>query len=168
LLPALPALLAGLVLLLSGCAGLFPPNYRSYSDGVGFSDVQVAKDTWEVSYVGPAEFNELQAKKMAILRAAELTRLSGRRWFRIVSQDTDARKVRRVSHEVTRKPAVDTLFAPKDAPQVVQETTTREDAWIPSAVLVFVTLAGETEETLDSEAVLREGRASGLLPKKKG
>jgi hypothetical protein len=51
---------------------------------------------------------------------------------------------------------------------VVQETTTREDAWIPSAVLVFVTLAGETDETLDSEAVLREGRASGLLPKKKG
>lgn len=161
------SILTGL-LLLPGCAGMFPPNYRAYSDGIGFSDVQVAKDTWEVSYVGPAEFNELQAKKMAILRAAELTRISGRRWFLILSQETDARKVRRVYHEVTRKPVVDTLFPPEVAPQVVQEVTTREDAWIPSAVLVFKTSEAETDETLDSEAVLREGRASGLLPKNKG
>lgn len=161
------SILTGLFLL-PGCAGMFPPNYRAYSDGIGFSDVQVAKDTWEVSYTGPAEFNELQAKKMCILRAAELTGLNGRRWFTILSQETDARKVRRVSHEVTRKPAVDTLFAPKDAPPVVQEVTTREDAWIPSAVLVFKTSEAETDETLDAEAVMREGRASGLLPKKNG
>lgn len=162
-LPLLPLLLG--LALLAGCAGR---NYRAYAHGVGFSDAQVAKDTWEVSYTGPADYNELLAKKMAILRAAELTKLSGRRWFRITDQDTDARKVRRVSREVTREPVKDTLFPAAEAPHVVKETTTREDAWIPTATLVFETLPEETGDSLDADSVLREGRAAGLLPKRKG
>ncbi|MDB5103186.1 MAG: hypothetical protein JWP91_875 [Fibrobacteres bacterium] len=157
-------LLSGL-LYLAGCAALFPPNYRPYSDQVGFSDVQVARNTWEVSYVGPADFTEIQAKKMALLRAAELTRIAGARWFRIVSEDTHSRKTRLTSREVTSKPVKDTAFAREDAPKVVHETTTSQDAWIPMVTLVIAVEKAESAETLDAEVLVRDGKASGLLPK---
>ncbi len=160
-----PLLLLLGLLYLAGCAGFFPPNYRPYSNQVGFSDVQIAKNTYEVNYVGPAEFTEIQAKKMAILRAAELTRIAGFRWFRIVSEDEKSRKIRLTSKEVTTKPMKDTAFARADAPKVVQEVTTSQDAWIPIVTLVIVVEQAESAETLDAETVLREGRASGLLPK---
>lgn len=158
--------LSGL-LLLQACSALFPPDYRPYSHQAGYSDAQIAKDTYEVGYVGPAEFMEIQAKKMAILRAAELTRIAGGRWFRIVSEAAESRKIRKTSHEVTSKPVKDTLFAASDAPTEVKETTTREDTWIPIVTLVIKMEPAETAETLDAETVLREGRASGLLPKKR-
>ena len=156
------------ILLLSGCAGLYPPNYRAYSNGAGFSEAQVSKDTWEVEYVGPEALTELQAKQMALLRAAELTRYAGRRWFSIVSAETASRKVHKTSREVTKTPLQDSGVARADAPQVVQETTTREDAWIPSANVVIRIEAAETEAALDAEQVWAQGKASGLLPNRKG
>ena len=151
---------------LTGCAGLFPPNYRPYSDQVGFSDVQVAKDRYPVSYVGPAEFTEIQAKKMVLLRAAELTHFAGARWFRILSDEASSRKTRLTSKEVTTSPVKDSLVVRADGPKVVQEVTTRQDAWIPMVNLVIEVEAQESDETLDADALLRDGRASGLLPNK--
>lgn len=150
---------------LSACTALFPPDYRPYSNQVGYSDAQVAKDRYEVSYTGPAEFTEIQAKKMAIVRAAELARNGGTRWFRIVAEEASSRKMRVSSTEVTRKPVNDSDAARPDAPQVVRETTRRQDAWIPLAHLVIELEQAETEETLDADTVIREARASGLLPK---
>ena len=141
------------VLFLQACSALFPPDYRPYSHQAGYSDAQIAQDTYEVGYVGPADCTEIQAKKMAILRSAELTRIAGGHWFRIVSETAESRKSRKTSHEVTSKP--------------VKETTTREDTWIPIVTLVIKMEPAETAETLDAETVLREGRASGLLPKKR-
>lgn len=163
LLRALPSGLLGMILL-SGCAGLYPPNYRAYSNGAGFSEAQVAKDTWEVEYVGPEALTELQAKQMALLRASELTRFAGRRWFTIVSAETASRKLHKTSREVTKTPLQDSGVARADAPQVVQEVTTREEAWIPTADVVIHIEAAETESALDAEQVWAQGRASGLLP----
>ncbi len=154
-------------LLLSSCAAMFPPNYRAYSDSVGYSEAMVAKDAWEIEYVGPAQFTELQAKQMALLRAAELTHASGRRWFHIVSQETTARKVRKTSREVTKTPVQDSGATRTDGPQLVQEVVTREDAWIPTANVVFRIDTEETPESLDADQVWAQGRASGLLPKRK-
>ncbi len=159
-------LLPAVVLFLGACAALFPPNYRPYSNQEGYSDTQLAKDRYEVSYVGPAEFSEIQAKKLAILRAAELTRNAGTRWFRIVSEQSSSRKIRLTSTQRTSAPLQDTAFAHADAPKVVQEVTTRQEAWIPMVDLVIEVEPAESAETLDADTVLREGRASGLLPKK--
>jgi hypothetical protein len=164
----LPILLSGLFFLgfaLIGCSALFPPNYRPYSNQVGFSDVQVAKDRFQVGYIGPADFTEIQAKKMALLRAAELTRNAGARWFRIVSEEASSRKTRLTSKEVTTSPVQDSAIVRADEPKVVQEVTTRQDAWIPMVNLVIEVEAAESDETLDAEALLRDGRAMGLMPK---
>jgi hypothetical protein len=116
--PAIPMLfplkisaLLGLLGWLSACSALFPPKYRPYSNQVGYSDAQVAKDRYEVSYTGPAEFTEIQAKQMAIVRAAELARNAGTRWFRIVADEASSRKTRISSTEVTRKPMNDSNAA---------------------------------------------------------
>lgn len=128
-------------------------------------DAQVAKDRYAVSYTGPAAFTEIQAKKMAIVRAAELARNAGTRWFRIVAEESSSRKMRVSSTEVTRKPVNDSDEARPDAPQVVKERTTRQDAWIPLVHLVIELEKEESEETLDADTVIREARAGGLLPK---
>lgn len=163
--PSALFLLLGLLGLLSACSALFPPKYRPYSNQVGYSDAQVGKNRYEVSYTGPAEFTETQAKQMAIVRAAELARKAGTRWFRIVADEASSRKTRVSSTEVTRKPVNDSDASRPGAPQVVKETTTRQDAWIPLVHLVIELEQAETEETLDADAVIREARAGGILPK---
>jgi hypothetical protein len=160
--------LFGILGVLAGCSALFPPNYRPYSRQVGYSDVQVAKDRFQIGYVGPADFTEIQAKKLALLRAAELTRNAGGRWFRILSQESSSRKTRLTSKEVTTTPVRDSAALQADGPKVVQEVTTRQDAWIPMVDLVIQVIqvgGAESPETLDAEALLREGRAAGLMPK---
>jgi len=157
--------LSGMLGAFAGCSALFPPDYRPYSKQVGYSDVQVAKDRFQIGYIGPADFTEIQAKKLALLRAAELTRHAGGRWFRILSQESSSRKTRLTSKEVTTTPVRDSAAAPADGSKVVQEVTTRQDAWIPVVDLVIQVEAAESPETLDAEALLREGRAAGLMPK---
>ena len=157
--------LLGLLGALGACSALFPPHYRPYSRQIGYSDAQVAKNRYEVSYTGPAEFTEIQAKKMAIVRAAELALSAGTRWFRIVGQEASSRKTRVSSTEVTRKPVNDSDAARPDAPQLVKETTTRQDAWVPMVRLVIELEPAETGETLDADRVIREARAAGILPK---
>jgi hypothetical protein len=165
LFPLKPFALFGLLGLLSACSALFPPNYRPYSNQVGYSDAHVAKDRYEVSYAGPAEFTEIQAKKMAIVRAAELARSAGTRWFRIVADEASSRKMQVLFTEVSRKPLHDSDLARPGAPQVVKEKTTRSEAWIPLVHLVIELEQAESEETLDADAVIREARTSGILPK---
>jgi hypothetical protein len=41
----------------------------------------------------------------------------------------------------------------------------RRDAWIPLVHLVIELEQAETEETLDADAVIREARTSGIMPK---
>lgn len=157
--------LVGLMGALTGCSALFPPNYRPYSKQVGYSDVQLAKNRFQIGYIGPADFTEIQAKKMALLRAAELTRNAGARWFRILSAESSSRKTRLASKEVTTSPVRDSAAVRADGAKVVQEVTTRQETWIPMVDLVIEVEAEESPETLDAEALLRDGRANGLMPK---
>lgn len=161
------SLIGALTGALTGCSALYPPNYRPYSNQVGYSDVQVAKDRFQIGYIGPADFTEIQAKKMALLRAAELTRNAGARWFRILSEEASSRKTHVTSKEVTTSPVRDSLVVRADGPKVVQEVTTRQDAWIPIVDLVIEVETAESDETLDAEALLRDGHATGLMPKER-
>ncbi|MEO6094377.1 MAG: hypothetical protein ABIW76_01415 [Fibrobacteria bacterium] len=71
--------------------------------------MQVAKDRFQIGYIGPADFTEIQAKKMAMLRAAELTRIAGARWFRILSEESSSRQTRLTTKEVVTSPERDSM-----------------------------------------------------------
>jgi hypothetical protein len=161
-------ILALALIVLQACAALFPPLYRPYSNEVGYSDLQVGKDTWEVQYVGPTSQTELQAEEMAILRAAELTHLSGARWFLILSDAKESRRMRVTTHEVNRTSVPDTASRHylEERKQVEQEVTTRQDAWVPVAKVRFQTEKEDGDQTLDADAVMRIGGAKGLMTKK--
>jgi hypothetical protein len=137
-------LLALALLSFQGCATLLPPLYRPYSNEIGFTELQVAKDAWEVQYVGPPSLTPLEAKQMAVLRAAELTRLRGGRWFSIEAEIEDSRHA---------GPACgDSSGA----------GVRRREARAPQATLRFHVEPAEGTASLDAESVLRQGREQGL------
>lgn len=46
--------------------------YVKYDGDHGFSDLWLGEDIVEITYIGPSRFNRTQAKKFALIRAAEL------------------------------------------------------------------------------------------------
>jgi hypothetical protein len=74
------------LLLLAACAA--PDPYRPSSGGVGFSETRLAEDRWRVRYVGPTGMDEGEARRLALIRAAEVTLAAGLGHFRVVSTDT--------------------------------------------------------------------------------
>ncbi|HLP43647.1 MAG TPA: hypothetical protein VK465_19250 [Fibrobacteria bacterium] len=161
-------LLALVLMIFQGCSSLNHPHYRPYSEEVGYSDLQITKDTWEVEYVGLSTMTELHAKELAILRAAELTHLMGGRWFTLVSEAKESRRVSVTSEKVEHTPAQATDSASKSSGslsggEVTTKVVTRADNWIPHILLRFRMERTESAESLDAESVLRMGRAKRLL-----
>lgn len=159
-------LLALALMILQSCSS----PYRPYSDAVGYCDLQIGKDTWEVQYVGPSTMAELQTKELAILRAAELTHLMGGRWFSLVSEERESRRVSVMSEKVEHSPAKATDSASKSSGSlsgggVTTRVVTRSDNWIPNSLLRFRMDRSESAESLDADLILRMGRAKGLLPR---
>jgi len=68
-----------LVILLFFCAG----NYRKYNGSVGYTDLKVGKDIYEIEFVvkGPSILN---AKKKAYVRAAEIGKELGYPFFDVL------------------------------------------------------------------------------------
>lgn len=89
---ALPAVALGA--LLAACA---VTPYQPYAGGVGFSEVNTARNRYEIVYHGTQGMNEADAKNYAIVRAAEIGRDIGRSHFRITRARHDARR------EITRE-----------------------------------------------------------------
>lgn len=75
--------------LLAGCA---VTPYQPYAGGVGFSEVNTARNRYEIVYHGTQGMNEADAKNYAIVRAAEIGRDLGRSHFRIARSRQDARR----------------------------------------------------------------------------
>jgi hypothetical protein len=67
-------------LLLAACA---VTPYQPYAGGVGFSEVNTARNRYEVVYHGTTGMDEATAKNYAIIRAAEIGRNHGMTHFRI-------------------------------------------------------------------------------------
>ena len=75
-------LLAGLLaLFLTGCASSYQPEGLSG----GFSDIQLDKNVFQVSYQGNAYTRTPRLEEMALLRAADLTVSHGFRYFIVLS-----------------------------------------------------------------------------------
>ncbi|MCB1691511.1 MAG: hypothetical protein KDI19_02040 [Pseudomonadales bacterium] len=82
-------LLIATLALLGACASQGPDYQRAHGSGSeGYSDTQLTKNQYRVSYVGGHRTDAATVKDFALLRAAELTLLNGHDWFRVMNQDT--------------------------------------------------------------------------------
>jgi hypothetical protein len=64
--------------------------YQPYTGGVGYSEVNTARNRYEVVYHGTTGMDEATAKNYAIVRAAEIGRENGMTHFRIARSRQDA------------------------------------------------------------------------------
>lgn len=99
-----PALLLATVLIafvgcisasVSGCAG---DPYRPYSDGIGYSEAEIAPGLWQVIYEGPRRMSYGQATELARRRSAELAARAGKPYFRII----DVQPLSRINTDIHR------------------------------------------------------------------
>jgi hypothetical protein len=86
--------------VLGACSA--PALYRPYADSgsYGFSEVNIAKNRYDVYFHGPSDLDDAAAKNYAIIRAAEIGKQNGFIYFRLAS----TRIRREVSFEAVREP----------------------------------------------------------------
>ncbi|MDX1460548.1 MAG: hypothetical protein R3348_05775 [Xanthomonadales bacterium] len=68
-----------------------PPRYEMADSDTdyGYSESQITDNRYRISYKGRSSTGSDAVKDMALLRAAELTRLNGYDWFRVLHQESD-------------------------------------------------------------------------------
>ncbi len=82
--PVLPILIA-VAWLFPGCAVNL---YHPYDSGIGYSEVEVGKNKFEIMFHGSEDQDELAAKNYAIVRAAEIGRANNFAFMRIENGKT--------------------------------------------------------------------------------
>jgi hypothetical protein len=158
-------------LLLAACSA--PALYRPYADSgsYGYSEVNIAKNRYEVFFHGPADLDDAAAKNFAIARAAEIGKRNGFLYFRVANS--------RVRRETTREYLEPELF-PQN--RWTGESLTREErerrAWEdsrrrrqrvvalkpePVAQLNVYFRNDDCEDCLSVEEKLREAVEQGIL-----
>ncbi len=75
--------------MLAACASS-QPRYQMASNesDYGYYEQQIAGDRYRVNYNGKTSTSSDAVKDMALLRAAELTKLNDHDWFRVVSRES--------------------------------------------------------------------------------
>ncbi|HEY4329045.1 MAG TPA: hypothetical protein VGN88_04855 [Phycisphaerae bacterium] len=71
-----------LVPLLAACSSVYHP----LKDGVGFTDVPVGTDNFQITFAGDANMPVAEARRYALLRASELAALRSDPYFQIVDE----------------------------------------------------------------------------------
>ncbi len=90
-------LISLLGLALTACAGA-PPVYgpaAAHPGGVGFSQIRIEDDRWRVSYMAQGDDARLEAERLVLRRAAELTLQNGFEWFEVIDRVTETEGDRR-------------------------------------------------------------------------
>ena len=83
-----PRVFSGLLAVALGLTACSAPAlYRPYADtgSYGYSEVNIAKNRYEVYYHGPSDLDDATAKNYAIVRAAEIGRQNGFTYFRLAN-----------------------------------------------------------------------------------
>lgn len=156
--------------LLGGCA---VTPYQPYQGGVGFSEVNTARNRYEVVYHGTTGMNEADAKNYAIIRAAEIGKRNGMPHFRIVGTRLDAD----VTREAVREPDLFPRHPWTGEPRRMTEWEWRRERELEAsrsrltvrenrAPIVRITVDYTAEDCaacLSVEEKLREARAAGIL-----
>ena len=82
-------LCAGLALMLSACATSYNTEKQFWSFGKGFETVQIAPDSWQISFVGNTHTDRALARKYVMRKSAELCKQAGYRYFTFTHEQTD-------------------------------------------------------------------------------
>lgn len=82
---------------LAGCAG--SALYKPYQGDTGYSEVNIAKNRYEVFFYGSSTMDDAGAKKYAIVRAAQIGRENGFSHFRIAASRSRQETSREVVSE---------------------------------------------------------------------
>ena len=82
----------GTAICLSGCAAT---PYQATASDDGYSETRLSEDMFQVSFMGNRHTSAQQVQDFALLRAAEVTRANGFRWFAIVADERSVRARRR-------------------------------------------------------------------------
>jgi len=69
------------LLLLTGCS-----VYHPLKDGVGFTDLPIGTNSFEVTYSGTDSMSAMEARQYCLFRAAELAVLHGAPYFQIIEE----------------------------------------------------------------------------------
>src|SRR5690554_4610917 len=85
------AMFTAALLSLAACAGPSSQFYQPADSpgNYGYSEVQLEEDRYRVSFTGNGTVDEEAVKELALMRAAELTRLENHDWFRIITVETE-------------------------------------------------------------------------------
>jgi hypothetical protein len=78
--------------LLAACASP-PPVYGPASQnpyGVGYDQVRIENDRWRITYTARGQGAQLEAERLVLRRAADLTVRNGYEWFEVVDRRTQS------------------------------------------------------------------------------
>ncbi|CAD6366005.1 MULTISPECIES: CC0125/CC1285 family lipoprotein [Shewanella] len=79
----------GLALMLSACATSYDTEKHFWSFGKGFETVQIASDSWQISFVGNTNTDRALARKYVMRKSAELCKQAGYAYFTFTREQTD-------------------------------------------------------------------------------
>jgi len=161
-----PAVLIGLFLV-TACGSYSP--YRPYSSySGGFSSTPLSGGMQEVLFVGNRNLNETQAKYYARVRCAELTVLSGLKYFEIVDEKvtikTEAESVSGSSSttQENRPRPTRTGGISKTTTAVSESSSKLVTYEIPRCKVTFKALAKASEKCLDPRPLLLDAHGRGV------
>ena len=148
------------VLSLTGCATTY---YKPYDHGIGYSEVNVAKNKYEVIYYGGEDQDELTAKKYAIVRAAEVGKQNKFTYFKIGS----SREHEQTNTEVVREKQYDNFGHPnryhRDPWGHTEEIITTRIEKKP-VVKIAVTYQNEDcDDCLSVDGKIKDGMDEGII-----
>ena len=155
------------VILLSACAA--PNPYRPLESGLGYTEVNIAKERYEIMFHGSTDQDPLTAKKYAILRAAEIAKRENFPYFRVENGKTREKEKRQtVKETVTRIDAYDPYYDPYPrhywGRRTHKHTVTRTET--SPIVKITVTLdSAACEDCLSADDKIREATEAGILGK---
>jgi hypothetical protein len=157
-------------LLFAACA---VTPYQPYSGGVGYSEVNTARNRYEVVYHGTRGMDEATAKNYAIVRAAEVGRKNGMTHFRIARSRHDALVETREDPDLfprrpwTGEPRRMTEWEwrrEQELEESRRRLTVREDR-APIVTLIVDYINEDCAACLSVEAKLREADEQGIRKK---
>ncbi|TKB55029.1 CC0125/CC1285 family lipoprotein [Ferrimonas aestuarii] len=79
----------GLALLISACATSYDTEKSFWTFGEGFDTVQIAPDSWQISFVGNNATDRALARRYVLFKSAELCQQAGYPYFTFTSERVD-------------------------------------------------------------------------------
>lgn len=78
-----------LALILTACATPYDTEKSFWTFGKGFETVQIAPDSWQISFVGNTNTDRALTRKYVMIKSAELCQLAGYPYFTFTNEQTN-------------------------------------------------------------------------------